>query len=128
MLLVTFADICYLSGFVHCSRMILDNVVGRGTSLTIAASLSGRLLNYSVHQLRPHPSYARHKLSVQASQLAALEEYGELALRIPVIVTRECFIIDGYARWEFAKCRARYVPNRQFLSIPFRSQLIHSAA
>jgi len=23
---------------------------------------------------------------------------------------------------------ARYVPNRQFLSIPFRSELIHSAA
>jgi len=106
-LFVTLADIRCQYGFVHCSRWLLYKLVDRGTPLTIEASLDGRLLNYSVHQLRPHPSYARHKFSVQASQLAALEEHGELAFRSPVLITREGFIIDGYARWELAKRQGR---------------------
>jgi hypothetical protein len=31
-------------------------------------------------------------------------------------------------RKEFLVAAARYAPNTQFLSIPFRSELIHSAA
>jgi hypothetical protein len=31
-------------------------------------------------------------------------------------------------RKDFLVAGARYVPNTQFLSIPFRSELIHSAA
>jgi len=72
-----------------------------------SSSLDGRLLNYSVHELRPHPSYTRHKLSVQACQLAALEEHGELAFQHPITITGERFIIDGYARWELAKRQRR---------------------
>ena len=78
----------------------------RGTSLTLGASLNG-LRSYLVDKLRPHPSYARHKLSVEASQLAALEEHGELVFQSPVLITAEGFIIDGYARWELAKRRGR---------------------
>lgn len=78
----------------------------RGTSLTLGASLNG-LRNYPVGELHPHPSYARHKLSVEASQLAALEEHGELVFQSPVLVTAEGFIIDGYARWELAKRQGR---------------------
>jgi hypothetical protein len=81
--------------------------VDQGTSLAIDARLDGRLTSYPVHQLRPHPSYARHKFSVQTSQLAALEEHGELAFRSPVFITVEGFIIDGYARWELAKRQGR---------------------
>lgn len=66
-----------------------------------------RLLNYSVNELRPHPSYARHKLSVHASQLSALEEHGEFAFQRPVVITAESFIIDDYARWELAKRQGR---------------------
>jgi hypothetical protein len=68
----------------------------------------GRLLSYYVHELRPHPSYARHKLSVQAYQLAALEDQGdELAFKFPIVITGERFIVDGYARWELAKRQGR---------------------
>ena len=56
-----------------------------------------------MHELCSHPSYARHKLSVQASKLAALVELGELAFQQPLIVTQGGFIVDGYARWELAK-------------------------
>ena len=79
----------------------------RGTSLTINPNLNARLLSYSVHQLRPHPSYVRHKFSVQAFQIAALEEHGELAFRSPLFISGEGFIIDGYARWELAKRHGR---------------------
>lgn len=62
---------------------------------------------YSVDKLRPHPSYARHKLSVEASRLAALEEHGELVFQSPLLITAEGFIIDGYGRWELAKRQGR---------------------
>ena len=78
----------------------------RNTSLTLGASLNG-LRNYPVSELHPHPSYARHKLSVEASQLTALEEHGELVFQSPVLITAEGFIIDGYARRELAKRRGR---------------------
>jgi hypothetical protein len=53
--------------------------------------------------LRPHPSYARHGLFVPACKLSALRERGELAFAEPLTITRDRTIIDGYARWEFAK-------------------------
>jgi hypothetical protein len=68
-----------------------------------------RLLDYPLQQLQPHPSYARHKLSVRPSQIAALEGQGELAFQHPIIVTGERFIIDGYARWELAKRQGRAI-------------------
>jgi hypothetical protein len=41
-------------------------------------------------------------------------------------------MVAGFAevieREEILVAEARYVPNAQFLSIPFRSELIHSAA
>jgi len=106
-LVVTFEDIRCPVRFVYASRRLYISGVGQFTSLTIGASPGGRLLNYSVHELRPHPSYARHKLSVQTSQLAALEEDGEFAFQRPIVITAESFIIDGYARWELAKRQGR---------------------
>jgi hypothetical protein len=49
----------------------------------------------------------RHKFSVQALQIAALDECGELAFRSPLLISGEGFIIDGYARWELAKRQGR---------------------
>ena len=54
-------------------------------------------------ELRPHPSYAKHGLTVPASKLSALRERGELAFAEFVTITRDRTIIDGYARWELAK-------------------------
>jgi hypothetical protein len=53
--------------------------------------------------LRPHPSYAKHGLSVPARKLSALRERGELAFAEFLMITRDRTIIDGYARWELAK-------------------------
>ncbi|HKV77580.1 MAG TPA: hypothetical protein VJP02_05550 [Candidatus Sulfotelmatobacter sp.] len=61
------------------------------------------VVRLGVNELRPHPSYIRHNLSVSAVELAALEDQGELAFRYPIVVTRERFVIDGYKRWELAK-------------------------
>ena len=72
-----------------------------------STGITSRLVNRSVHELRPHPSYTRQKLSVQASKLSALAELGELAFLYPLIVTRDGFIIDGYGRWELAKRQER---------------------
>jgi hypothetical protein len=70
-----------------------------------------RFVTHSVSELRPHPSYARHKLSVQPFKLAALEELGELGFSHPLLITQDKCIIDGYARWELAKLKGRPTLN-----------------
>ena len=72
-----------------------------------STGIESRFVSCSIHELRPHPSYIHHKLSVQASKLAALAELGELAFQYPLIVTRDRFIVDGYGRWELAKRQGR---------------------
>src|SRR5689334_23886468 len=42
-------------------------------------SSKGRYVMCPVHELRPHPSYARHKLSAHASTLGALMKLGDVA-------------------------------------------------
>ena len=74
-------------------------------------TLSPCLVTRSVNELRPHPSYASHKLSVQPFKLGALDEQGDLGFSHPLIITRDKFIIDGYARWELAKRRGRPTLN-----------------
>jgi hypothetical protein len=69
--------------------------------------IKGQFLTCSVCELRPHPSYARHNLSVQAHKLAALADLGDLAFQFPLIITRDRLIIDGYGRWDLAKREGR---------------------
>jgi hypothetical protein len=69
--------------------------------------IDGRLVTRNLDQLSPHPSYARHGLSVQPFKLAALAELGELAFQHPIVITRDGLIMDGYARWELAKAKGR---------------------
>jgi len=69
--------------------------------------IKGQFVTCSVSELRPHPSYARHNLSVQAFKLAALAELGDLAFQYPLIITRNRLIVDGYGRWELAKRKDR---------------------
>ena len=54
-------------------------------------------------ELRPHPSYDRHGLSVSACKLASLRARGEQAFLEYIPITRDRIIIDGYAHWELAK-------------------------
>ena len=71
--------------------------------------LSGRphLIYCPIEDLRPHPSYARHRLSVDASKLSALADRGDRAFCEPITITRDRIVIDGYARWELAKHTGR---------------------
>jgi|SRR5579864_483135 len=66
-----------------------------------------RLISRPVDELRPHPSYACHKLSVDALRLSALAERGDLAFCDPIVITHDRIVIDGYARWELAKRTGR---------------------
>ena len=62
-----------------------------------------RIVTCDPDELRPHPSYARHGLTVPADKLSALRQRGELAFVEHLTITRDRIIIDGYARWELAK-------------------------
>lgn len=69
--------------------------------------IKGQFVTCDVKELRPHPSYARHNLSVEAFKLGALTDLGDLAFQYPLIITRERLIIDGYGRCELAKRKGR---------------------
>ena len=68
-----------------------------------------RLVTCHPDELRPHPSYTRHNFAVNAWQLSAIAEIGDLAFREPLAITRERIVIDGYARWELARLKRRLV-------------------
>lgn len=71
------------------------------------ADTAGRLVTCHPDELRPHPSYIRHKLSVHAYQLSAVAELGDLAFREPLIITQDHTILDGFARWALARLQGR---------------------
>jgi hypothetical protein len=64
-----------------------------------------QLVMSRVSDLRPHPSYVKHKLSVPACKIDVLDRLGDRAFQDPILVTQDRLIIDGYARWELAKKR-----------------------
>jgi hypothetical protein len=66
-----------------------------------------KLVTCPLDELRTHPSYVRHQLSVSASQLSSLIALGRLAFREPIVITRKGIILDGYARWELARRQGR---------------------
>lgn len=69
--------------------------------------MHGRLATCRLDELRPHPSYSRHGLTVSASQLSALAALNDQALEEPIAVTQDGLIIDGYARVERARMLGR---------------------
>jgi hypothetical protein len=66
-----------------------------------------RNVKHRPNELRPHPSYIRNKVAVNACQLAALAELRELAFREPLFITRDRIILDGLARWTLARLQKR---------------------
>jgi ParB-like chromosome segregation protein Spo0J len=71
------------------------------------ADLPCQLVVRSLDELRPHPSYVRHQLSVTASQLSALLELGDVAFQQPIVISIGGVIVDGYARLELARRQGR---------------------
>jgi hypothetical protein len=64
-----------------------------------------QLVTCRLDELHPHSSYFKHKLSVPACKIDALDRLGNRAFQDPIVVTQDWLIIDGYARWELAKKR-----------------------
>lgn len=62
-----------------------------------------QLVTCRLDELQPHPSYARHRLTVSSSQLSALIARGDLAFREPIVISRDRKVIDGYARLDLAR-------------------------
>lgn len=83
-------------------RQIVDPSGEAGQGMTLP---SCRLVVCQVSDLRPHPSYVKHGLSVPAFKINALDRLGNLAFQDPIVVTQDRLIVDGYARWELAKKR-----------------------
>ena len=71
------------------------------------ADIPCQLAVRSLDELRPHPSYVRHQLSVTVSQLSTLIELGSVAFQQPIVISRDAIIVDGYARWELARRQGR---------------------
>ena len=67
----------------------------------------GRLATCRVEELRPHPSYDRHRFTASPSKLSALAEREDVIWHEPLTITRGRTIIDGYCRWELARRRGR---------------------
>src|SRR5271157_874373 len=68
---------------------------------------AGQLVTCLLDELRPHPSYVRHHLTVPACQLSALAERGDRAFLEPLVITQDRTILDGYARLELARLQGR---------------------
>ena len=62
----------------------------------------GRLVICHPDELRPHPSYIRHNLTVHACQLSAVTELGDRVFRELLVITQDHMILDGFARWALA--------------------------
>ena len=67
----------------------------------------GRLVTRHPDELRPHPSYLRHQLTVPTAELSALAEQGDEAFREALVITRDRIVMDGYALLELARQQGR---------------------
>ena len=86
---------------------MLSDEQNRGRKGSEEESVHCRLMSRRLDDLRPHPSYERQGLSVSVSQLSTLAALGEFAFRQPITITEDGTILDGYARWEFARRQGR---------------------
>jgi hypothetical protein len=85
---------------------LMVDAPGSGTERQLD-HIPSHLVICRVDELRPHPSYLKHQISVLAPKLSALAERGDLALLEPLAITQDRTIIDGYVRWELAQQQRR---------------------
>jgi len=67
----------------------------------------GRQVTRRVEELRPHPSFARHRLNVPVTALSVAAAQAELGLREPIAITQDNVILKGYAHWQLAVFQGR---------------------
>jgi len=71
------------------------------------SGIQGRPMTCRVDELRPHPSFVRHRIAVPASQLSPLVDLSDIVFREPLLITQDRTILDGYARWGLARQQVR---------------------
>jgi hypothetical protein len=67
----------------------------------------GQQVTRRVEDLRPHPSFARHRLSVPVAELSVAAFQAGLGLREPIVITQDDVILKGYAQWQLAALQHR---------------------
>jgi hypothetical protein len=101
----TEAPVC--STLSNTSAVVSPKTEGKQWAGSELDGFHGQLVTCCLDELRPHPSYARHHITVPACQLSALTDLGDLVFREPIVITRDRIIIDGYARVELARIQDR---------------------
>jgi len=86
---------------------VLTDNHNQGQIESDADGIHCRLIFLPLNELRPHPSFDHHGISVSVSRLSALAALGEFAFRQPVTITEDGTMLDGYARWELARRQGR---------------------
>jgi hypothetical protein len=79
----------------------------QNVSDSMSGKSRGRITIRRVDELRPQPSFARLGIKVPISKLNALIEQGEGAFFVPLAITCDGIVIDGYARLEVARLQNR---------------------
>jgi hypothetical protein len=81
----------------------------------LGMSIRRQFLTCRVADLRLHPSYGRYGIAASASQLSAIVELGDQAFLDAVVMTRDRFVIDGFALLELA--RRQGLPTLQCIEL-----------
>ena len=79
------------------------NGAQRQNNLWPSSQARGEFVIRRPEQLRPHPSYVRHQLSVALSELSRLAQRGSSAFRQPISITQDGTLLEGYAQWQLAR-------------------------
>jgi hypothetical protein len=74
---------------------------------TQLSTTEGRVVTRDPGELRLHPVYVRHQLTVDVYELSVVAELGDLAYREPLLITRERIILDRFALWALARQHGR---------------------
>jgi hypothetical protein len=69
------------------------------------SEIQGAVVVRRVDELRPHPSFARHHLTIPASAVSAAASQTEFALREPLVITQQNVILKGYPQWQLARIK-----------------------
>ncbi|MBZ5549483.1 MAG: hypothetical protein LAO22_16240 [Acidobacteriia bacterium] len=92
----------------HCTEVFRRKLSSADEfSPFLGMSMSGQFVTCRVKEVRPHPSYLRHQLTVPTAELSAFAEQGDEAFREVLVITRDRFVIDGYAVLESARQQGR---------------------
>src|SRR5437868_3067765 len=78
-----------------------------GASSAQASAAQGHVVVRRVNELRPHPSFNRHCITVPIADISGVGSQVDRCLPEPLVITQERIILRGYAQWELARLQGR---------------------